>query len=78
MELAGRDVPQDGGDADELFLAKTAHGRGGPDPVSYTHLEKGVPSPKPLSSPKRALLRTKKDAAWRLFSCDGHVRFSGK
>ena len=33
----GHAVPQDGGDADELFLAKTAHGRGGPDPGRQYH-----------------------------------------
>lgn len=37
MEGAGHAVPQDGGDADELFLAKTAHGRGGPDTGCQHH-----------------------------------------
>ena len=35
--IAGGGVPRDGGDADELFLAKTAHGRGGPDPGRQHH-----------------------------------------
>lgn len=37
MGLAGRAVPQEGGDTDELFLAKTAHGRGCPDPGRQHH-----------------------------------------
>ncbi|WP_448340021.1 RNB domain-containing ribonuclease [Desulfovibrio piger] len=37
MAGTGLAVPQDGGDADELFLAKTAHGRGGPDPGRQHH-----------------------------------------
>lgn len=37
MEGTGHAVPQDGGDADELFLAKTAYGRGGPDPGRQHH-----------------------------------------